>query len=85
MQALNGRPIHNLQGFVKIAREELNGDGKFLNFDLTKCDSKGETRQTAIPDIILNRSKVLQANKEICEVHGIPALVSSNLKAAWGS
>lgn len=86
--------VESLKHLAKIALKlntfeppPTNGkstSGNFVRIRFNKpSPNNGEddnkTRRHSLPDIVLDRSKIPEANREICAVHAIPHIISSSL------
>jgi len=76
LEAVNDVVIHNLRELAQSIANALKGDDHFIRFRFKRDDDT----DSVVPDIVLERAKVHQANAEICSTNRINGFASENLR-----
>eukprot|EP00929_Paragymnodinium_shiwhaense_P023267 TRINITY_DN14610_c0_g1_i1.p1 TRINITY_DN14610_c0_g1~~TRINITY_DN14610_c0_g1_i1.p1 ORF type:complete len:550 (+),score=113.11 TRINITY_DN14610_c0_g1_i1:146-1795(+) len=80
LKAVNEQEISCLPSLAKILAGALNGEERFVRFQL--LTEPGE--ETGLPDLVLPRAKIADANRDICMTHRIPEMASDSLRHHFG-
>jgi len=76
LEAVNDDAVHNLRELAQSVAAALKGEERFIRFRFKRDDDT----DSGVPDIVLERAKVQEANNSICNTNRIRCFASENLR-----